>query len=147
MKKNYRKHLVQILLSTTFINRTKCRHCLDYSNFMYRVRNPPINKDIMISIRKFEYIRSTVKRMCDDYYLKFDPKLFRSNSVFSHDVSYKGYNPRMHRMRNVQKALNFTEFVACKCGQTSWAFNYKSCTKQPAFNRKTEKVHPKKFIY
>lgn len=147
MKKPYQKHSVNIKLSTSFIARTKCKHCLDYSNFTYRVRNPPVNKDFTVSIRKFEYISKNVKRMCDDYYMEFSPRSFHSNSWFSHGVNYKGYNPKLHRMRGVQKTINFTEFVSCKCGLTNWAFNYKSCESQPSFRRKTDKVHPKKFIY
>src|ERR1700690_4146166 len=105
MKKPYKKQVVSIKLSTTFINRIKCKFCGDFASFMYRVRNNPLHKDISVVISKFEYISQNVKRMCDDYYLDFSPKLFHSNSLFTYDVSYKGYNPRLHRLRDVQKTM------------------------------------------
>lgn len=144
MKRN-KKRIVEIKLSTTFLSRTKCRYCNDFSNFIYRIRNYLLDYDTKICIQKFEYIKSNVKRMCDDYYLSLSPKFFKDTSFFNHSVSYKGYNPRLHRLRDVKKDDYCTEFISCRCGFTNWAINYKLCENQLSFNRKSRHVHDRKF--
>lgn len=145
MKRN-KKRIVEVKLSTTFLSRTKCRYCNDFSPFIYRVRNSLLDYDVKLYIQKFEYIKANVKRMCDDYYLFLNPKFFKDVSFFNHAVSYKGYNPRLHRLKNVKKDDYCTEYLSCVCGFTNWAFNYKSCENQLSFNRKSKNYHKRKFI-
>lgn len=145
--KKYKTEHFHIKLSTTFIARAKCKYCNDFSSFSYRIRNPPLHRSVGVAIKKFEYIRDSVKRMCDDYYMEFSPKVFTSAATFSHDVNYKGYNPKLHRTKFFKKDLNFTEYVYCKCGMTSWAFNYKSTEKQLQSKKRSNRVYPKKFTY
>jgi len=140
----YKSKNSNIKLSTTFLQRTKCKFCGDFSSFIYIVRNAHLEKEVVLHIKKFSFIKDNIKRLCDDYYLDFSPKYFVSNS-FAHDVSYKGYNPRLHRLRNINKNKNYTQFVSCACGSTDWAFNYTSNETQPASYRKSSQVYPKRF--
>lgn len=145
--KKHTKQNIGVKLSTSFLRRTKCKYCSDYDPVVYRIRNFSLDYDVKISIRKIDYIKDYVKRMCDDFYLEFNPKIFHDTSLFKHAVPYKGYNPRLHRLKNVQHKFHFTEFITCKCGQTNWAVNYKSCEKQLSSNRKTNVIYPDKFYY
>lgn len=115
-----------IKYSNTFTKRTICKWCHCAPQEYSLIRNPLIYKNYKFTLNQFSYIRENVVRMASDIYLDFDPKDFKNTAEYKFPVSFKGYNPRLHRTRGSTSRTNVTEILSCPCGRSEWAFNYKS---------------------
>lgn len=128
--------------SNTFKQRCICKWCKGGPDEYYFTRNPNFFKNHRFTLDQFKYIQKNVKRMCEDYYLGSNPAGTTNLSDFNFPISFKGYSPKIHRTRGASSRTNVTEMLTCKCGRTSWAFNYKSTEERKEITmRQSSKRH------
>ena len=140
--------VIRINVSTTFLIRSRCKGCGSSPQFYYIIRNKRPWFDPNKVIKDTVKFKSLYKRICHDHYMILPTRYFNSLQSFSHQVSYKGFNPKLHLSRGKSFINNVTEFLMCECGDTSWAFNQKSVQHTPEVeNRKAKYKYPKKFEY
>lgn len=147
----YKVEIIRINISSTFMMRARCRTCNGLPNYYYQVRNPFLYKDPYVQIKGSQWLRSLVKRMTSNWYLKYAPKDFLNINGFSFVLDGKHYSPTLHRIRNSDSYSykdNIIEFVGCSCGTTIWAFNQKANKDRPeVVNRKGRYSYSPKFKY
>ena len=150
--KVYKKEIVKINLSETFMVRSKCKYCAEQPSIYYYVKNPLLWQDPSRIKEIFAFIKKYVHRMCSDFYLMEDPSSFYHISFFGFKTSFSGYNPKLHKTRTpwafYKQETEITEFLTCECGRTSWAFTDKTAKYRPEIVlRKARYRYPQKFDF
>ena len=147
---NPKQEVVRINISSTFLQRARCKECGKGPNFYYASMPPFKWKDIKHFVIYSKFSKRWVKRMVSDWYRDFSPRYFHNLGDFSFALEAKSYNPALHNshIRHEQLARdNVIEYVGCDCGATVWAFNDKSIKNRPEItNRKGRYKYPQKFV-
>ena len=120
---------VQVNLSSTFMAKSRCKHCSYVPQIYYYILNRSNIR--FINIGNIPKIKC--KRMCNDNYFLISPKDIRNISLISFPVA--GNSSRIYKSRNI-RSPSITEYLMCKCGRTSWAFNEKYMKKCLEFSNK-----------
>lgn len=147
-QKTYVPDIIRVRLSSSFMIRTKCKHCQTGPTDYYIERAGIPWKEHNSVRNTFNIIKRFWNRLASDYYLGEQPSSFNNLSMFNHTPSYKGFRPRAHRNRGVHAKLECIERVCCACGLTNWAFYEKGATNRPEISqRKARYRYPQKFVY
>lgn len=142
----WKKHTVNINLSSAFIQRTRCPHCLQYPIEYYWYNNGNLYKDVRMSQSMFMWIKKLTKRFNSSWYKKYQPRNFNNIENFSFYWMDMSYRPILHHKIGVYSVENLIEFLTCPCGKSIWAFNQKSTqSRMEIKNRKGRYNYPKKF--
>lgn len=145
MNNYFDANFVRINLSTPFPTKSRCKRCGSYPSMYYYLMGKVLRHDPRSSINiKFSLLKKYCKRMCNDQYLLVAPKYFNELESFSHKTSYKGFLPKLHRVRGSnQYCSDFIEYLMCDCGATSWAFSNRSVQgRVEIMNRKARGKYP-----
>lgn len=146
--RTYKPDIIRVRLSTPFLVRTKCKFCNGLPTIYYYVQNPSLWFDPRRVTDQLEFVKKYVKRMGSSHYLYDDPKYFTGEATFGHQVTYKGYRPKLHRTRGVSPHLDIIEHLTCECGRANWAFTEKSVQNRPEIMaRKARHRFPQKFEF
>lgn len=136
----------RVNLSSSFLTRSRCKHCGKFPTIYYYVRNPVLWNNPRQITEWFWNRRKFYSRMCSDFYLNDDPKSFTSIYYFSWKLPGGSYDPKLHHTRGVHPVVHNTELLACECGASVWAFNTKSSLSRiEILLRKSKYKYPYKF--
>lgn len=148
MKKHYFPEIIRVSLSSSFMVRTKCKHCLSSPSVFYAVKNSNCYLDPRSPINHFSYVKRFCKRMCNDYYFFDSPLDIVNSSPFKFTPNFKGYKARLHKNKGVSAYTDYTDMVTCDCGMTNWLFYEESAATRPEIiRRKARYKYPRKFVY
>lgn len=144
----YKHEVIKVNLSTPFLTRARCKACGKHPTIYYYARNPVMWNNPRKVLEQFAFYIGYFKRACSDFYLDDSPASFTKANYFSYEVPFKGFNPKLHRTRGAHPVFNYTEFVACECGESIWAFTDKSIRSRPEIvMRKAKYNFPQKFNF
>lgn len=123
----------------------RCKFCGSGPTDYYYVGSLPHSISPRSVIKNFDKFKFYMKRLCYDFYLSDVPSNYYGISFLSHSIRNHKYSAREHknRWKNVD---DVREFLACKCGRTSWAFSERAAKNRPeVFNRKSRGKFPKNY--
>ena len=147
-KRNYKREVVKIKLSTPFVTRTRCKHCGETPSIYYYVYNSTLWATPDSIRRMFAILSKHVNRMGTSFYQQDDPKDYRGLSTFSQGTGFRKFSPRLRQTRGINTDFDVTEYLMCPCGASMYAFNQKSIKRRPEIvNRKARKTYPNRFIF
>ena len=136
-----------INLSSTFLNRTRCKFCLEIPSIYFFIRSKFYHADISENIKRSDLLKKTYKRICTDDYLHLDPSSNNGISFFTFVIPFKGFSPALYRTKGINSIMDFAECAYCECGRSSWVFYYKFAKDRPEIiNKKSYNFYTKKFI-
>jgi hypothetical protein len=141
--------IVRINLSTPFVVRSRCKKCGEHPSIYYCMGGPTMWHNPRQSQNEFAYIRKHTNRLCSDYYLMEPPINYNMlMQYFNFKVYFNSYRPRLHRSCTNNKLFFFdiVEYLSCKCGGATWAFNNKYNVVKPGTSlRKARNNFPFQF--
>jgi len=143
-KKKYKDEGYKISLSNSVLMRARCKFCKGFPSKHYSIGFYMHYSDHRSFINAFSWSQKYKLRVCDNYYLDWQPSEFTSMSAFSYAAPYKSYAPSLFHKRGIGK-INESEYLVCECGKTFWLFNQKaSINVAEISNRKSDRKYPQK---
>lgn len=147
-KRNYKREVVKISLSTPFITRTRCKHCGELPVIYYYIYNSTLWGSPVHVQKLFDIISKRVKRMGTSHYLQDSPSDYSGLSNFSQGTGFRKYSPRIRQTRGINQDFDVTEYLMCPCAKSMYAFTQKSIKTRPEIlNRKSKITYPHKFSF
>ena len=139
--------IIRVKLSSTFMVRTKCTHCMGGPTYYYYLRNPTMWMNPRKSMDQRGFLTALLKSL-GAHHMYDEPRFYTSASMLAHDVMYAKYRPRLHRTRGSSAGQDLVECLTCDCMKTCWYFANKAVAKRPEIvNRKSDRYYPNKFEF
>jgi hypothetical protein len=146
--RSFKPELIRVSLSTPFVTKARCRYCKGFPSYYYYARNPTLWYNPRRITESFKMMSKYIKRLSNDFHSAKNPRFCTKVSEIFHQVSYKGYRPRLHRTRGSNPTQDIVEYLMCECGRTSWGFTDKSIKGRPEIlNKKAYQRFPQKFEF
>lgn len=119
---SYKKQTVNE--STPFLSRARCKFCGKFPQHYFCTKNKTWHKDPNIII---DYFNSKWINIEKNFFISvltehYSPYELCSIGELSYYPQYKSYNPSFHSKSGIQGFFDVTEYLACPCGKTRWAF-------------------------
>lgn len=139
--------VIHVNVSSTFVIRAKCRHCHGGPKYYWNVRTKTFHGSINIMRSRFASAMKNNDRICSDFYMGYQPRVYHGINSFSFQIDFNKYPARLHKNKGVP-SYERTEMLECECGKTLWAFNEKSAKNRPEISqRKSRYKYPQGFQY
>lgn len=147
MNNPWNPQIIKINLSSTFIVKNRC--CFECGKTpieYFWINLSPYYYDPRSAHHVFDLYKKYIKRMTGSWYVKQQPRLFKSIKNFNFYWLQKSYKVALHQHFNIEATVHVIEYLVCPCGRTIWAFNQKDTEERPEIkNRKARSTYPLKF--
>lgn len=147
-KRNYKREVVKINLSSSFMARGRCKYCGEHPIIYYYIYNSTLWDSPEYIQKFFSIISKRVNRMGKTPWHGDSPSDITGLSNFSQGTGFKKYSPIIRQTRGINLDFDVMEYLMCPCAKTMYAFTQKSNKTRPEIlNRMARKTYPKKFIF
>ncbi len=148
IKDPFKIETIRVRLSSSFMVRGRCKYCKGGPSIYFYTRNPTMWYNVRRVLNDFSWVREHVKQFTWIPRYSTSPINFDSITSFNHQPFYKGYRPRLHRIKGSNPVFDLVEFLSCDCMRTEWAYAEKAVENRPEIMaRKSRKKYPKKFLF
>lgn len=111
---------IKVKTSSSFAARTRCKYCFSGPLFYFRSGCPVIRRSPSRSgPPSYEKINYNFSKRS----IKYRDVAIRDQSFV---LDYNKFNVKAHRVKNLNRKINYDDVLYCECTKTHWTFNYNS---------------------